>query len=454
MIIDTTNSLQGACQMVTTHFRCPEDFLPEFTYGRPQVDNSGFCRLGRKVGYAQCSSCALACKATDDLLNITPHVAISGSRVILPFDPVQLVNDLYNERYTDASTQSISHKSAIRSLYYALRPLMPVRFRKHLQRVYLQGWDKISFPQWPVDSTVESILEQLLLSSMESLKIKTIPFIWFWPDGARSCAIITHDVESASGRDSCSQLMDINDSFEIKSSFQVVPEERYSVSEAYLASILERGFELNVHDLNHDGLLYANKADFLQRTQKINSYGREWGALGFRSAVLYRNTDWYDALAFSYDMSIPNVAHLDPQRGGCCTVFPFFIGSMVELPVTATQDYSLFHILNDYSTNLWQEQISLIRKRHGLMSFIIHPDYIMDEKPRRVYGELLRQLTELRGAGETWIALPRDVVAWWRLRSKLTIVKSGASWKIEGTGSERARIAYASLVAGKLQYEV
>jgi hypothetical protein len=28
-------------------------------------------------------------------------------------------------------------------------------------------------------------------------------------------------------------------------------------------------------------------------------------------------------LCFAYDMSIPNVAHLDPQRGGCCTIMPF-----------------------------------------------------------------------------------------------------------------------------------
>ena len=37
---------------------------------------------------------------------------------------------------------------------------------------------------------------------------------------------------------------------------------------------------------------------------------------------MYRNQDWYDVFEFSYDMSVPNVAHLDPMRGGCCTVMP------------------------------------------------------------------------------------------------------------------------------------
>ena len=53
-------------------------------------------------------------------------------------------------------------------------------------------------------------------------------------------------------------------------------------------------------------------------------------------------------------MSVPNVAHLEPQRGGCCTVMPYFVGDVLELPLTTIQDYSLFHILGDYSTTLWK----------------------------------------------------------------------------------------------------
>jgi microsomal dipeptidase-like Zn-dependent dipeptidase len=131
---------------------------------------------------------------------------------------------------------------------------------------------------------------------------------------------------------------------------------------------------------------------------------------------------------------------------------PFFIGKMVELPVTLTQDYSLFHILNDYSINLWKEQIALIREKHGLISVIAHPDYIIDQKARRVYVELLKYLAELRSQGETWIALPGEVADWWRLRSELNLVTREGRLQIEGKGSERARIAYATIVDEKLVY--
>jgi hypothetical protein len=330
---------------------------------------------------------------------------------------------------------------------------MPVAVRKHLQRRYFRGWDKILFPNWPVDFTVETIFEQLLILSMKSRSVKRLPFIWFWPEGAPSCAIVTHDVETSAGRDFCPQLMDLNDMFGIKTAFQIVPEKRYSVPQAFLDCIRERGFELNVHDLNHDGRLMEDREEFLHRAKHINLHGRRFGALGFRSAMLYRNIDWYEALDFSYDMSVPNVAHLDPQRGGCCTVFPFFNGKMLELPVTMAQDYSLFHILKDYSIGIWKEQISLIREKHGLMQIIIHPDYIRDKAARRVYTEFLCHLSDLRAGGKTWIALPSEAAAWWRLRNELKLVNECGSWHIEGEGRQRARIAYATIVDEKITYE-
>jgi hypothetical protein len=289
---------------------------------------------------------------------------------------------------------------------------------------------------------------------MKHRGIRKAPFIWFWPDGAPSCTIITHDVETRAGAEFCPALMDLDDSYGVKSSFQIVPETRYPVTPAFLDGIRTRGFEIVVQDLNHDGLLFRHRDEFLRRSQRINVYGKQFGAEGFRAAVLYRNIDWYDALDFAYDMSIPNVAHLDPQRGGCCTVLPFFVGRMLELPVTTTQDYTLFHMFNSYSMALWEEQIERIRQRHGLISFIVHPDYVIESAARRTYTKLLQRLQALQANRQTWIALPREVAAWWRLRSELNLVRDDGTWRIEGDGRERARVAYAVLENDKLSYEL
>src|SRR5260370_19913736 len=107
--------------------------------------------------------------------------------------------------------------------------------------------------------------------------------------------------------------MDINDSFGIQASFQVVPEERCGVLPRFLAAIRNRGCEIAIQDLNHDGRLFDDRKEFLRRVALIHRYAKEYGAKGFRAAVLYRKPEWYDAINLSFDMSIPNVAHLDPQ---------------------------------------------------------------------------------------------------------------------------------------------
>ena len=260
---------------------------------------------------------------------------------------------------------------------------------------------------------------------------------------AFSCATITHDVETATGRDFCNQLMDINDSFGIKSSFQVVPEERYEVPSAFLDLIRNRGFEVNVHDLNHDGHLFDTREQFLERAGRINRYGKQFGARGFRSAVLYRRLEWMNELDFAYDLSVPNVAHLDPQRGGCCTLMPYFVGDLLELPLTATQDYPLFHILRDYSTRLWEEQVRTITQAHGMASFIVHPDYVIERRAQETYKQLLGHLAGLRKDHDLWIAKPGEINDWWRARAQMQLVQEGGTWMIKGEGAARARVAYA-----------
>src|SRR5262245_29876723 len=95
-------------------------------------------------------------------------------------------------------------------------------------------------------------------------------------------------------------------------------------------------------------------------------------------------------------MSIRNAAHVDPQRGGCCSLMPFFIGEILELPVITIQDYSLFHILNDYSLDLRKQQSVSISAVHGLASFLVHLDYVIERRARGTYQSLLEHLARMR----------------------------------------------------------
>jgi hypothetical protein len=436
------------------YYRCPDEFVKMSLAGELSAD-SGYFRFGPNICYGQ-STCGSRSRVLTKGLYDTTAAVTAGSSLCVPFDPSQVVDNFRLERYPvdsrnlDALRQTFWQKR----LYYSFRRFMPATMRRALQRTYFRDWQSLPFPGWPVDVTVDQILERLLFLSLQGQGVVRMPFVWFWPDGAPSCAVVTHDVETSAGRDRCSWLMDVDDSYGIKASFQIVPEERYAVPGAFLDEIRARGFEINVHDLNHDGSLFSNRAEFQRRAQRINQYAREFGARGFRSGQLYRHPDWFEALEFAYDMSLPNTGHLEVQRGGCCTIMPYFIGEIVELPLTTTQDYSLFYILKDFSNDIWKSQIESVVGRHGLVSFIAHPDYLVAQPAQKAYRALLDSLSRLREATRCWVALPGEVERWWRERSRMTLVPDGERWRIEGPGNERARIAYAVLDGDGLAYSV
>jgi len=429
------------------YYRCAQTNVRANLLGELSLRPRLFSLQGGPMVYGRAS-------AGESTRTLHLEVERQNGEVVLPFDPAEVIENLQFEKYTSTANGKSYRARVARKIYYLFRPLMPVAARKHLQRLSLRGWERIPFPQWPVDRTVDSLYEMLLFASIQAQGTSEIPFVWFWPDGSSACATVTHDIETTAGRDFSSTLMDINDSFAIKTSFQVVPEERYEVTESFLGSIRSRGFEINVHDLNHDGNLFVDHDQFLVRAAKINRYGKQFGARGFRSAVLYRNLEWMEALDFEYDMSVPNVAHLDPQRGGCCTVMPYFVGNRLEIPVTATQDYSLFQILSDYSTRLWEQQINIIKDAHGLASFIVHPDYVIERRARATYERLLDHLRSLREDQNVWIALPGEINDWWRSRAKMRVSHANGRWHVEGEGSERARVAFASIENDRLRYRI
>jgi len=373
--------------------------------------------------------------------------------VRLPFSPEEILDNLRMERYPDSDPPE-GRDHGLKKLYYVMRRFTSMSIRRRIQKHHARNWKKRMFPRWPVDTSVENICEKVLSMALEASGCDTIPFIWFWPKGAPACVIITHDVENERGRDLSPQLMDVDDCLGFKAAFQFVPEGRYALSPNLLDEVRARGFEVGIQDLNHDGRLYDDRAEFLRRVRLINRYGANYNARGFRAGVLYRRQEWYADLKFSFDMSIPNVAHLDPQHGGCCTVMPFFIGDILELPVTTTQDYTLFHLLDQRSTDLWASQIELILRKNGLISFIVHPDYVMDPENLAVYEDLLRHLRRLREESNIWCALPSEVDVWWRARSQMRLVQEGGSWRIEGAASDRAVLAYARKLDGNLTYEL
>ncbi len=438
-------------RMISRYFKPAEDIAARLTHAA-LAEPVGFFTFGGCVCYGRNSLGHVGDSPDGDLPDLSDQ-ADCGGICTLPFDLCEVVDNLLCEKYvSDQRGPQWLGKRAARAAYYLLRPMLGVSVRKHLQRRSLKGWEAIRFPQWPVDFTVDHLMRCVFGLAIPAEQ--EAPFVWFWPRGHRSCLILTHDVETAEGRDFCEALMDIDESYGFKSSFQFVPEKRYQVPESILDRICERGFEVNIHGLNHDGRLFSSHATFSGRAAQINEHGRTLGARGFRSPVLYRNARWMNELDFDYDMSFPNVAHLDPQRGGCCTVMPYFIGNMVELPLTTVQDYSLFNILGEYSIDIWTEQAKAIAANNGLISLNIHPDYLNSKQALDAYRSLLAFLKAFAEEQDCWHALPGHVAQWWRSRDAVSVSPDGALLGPQGDHTAGVRCARASAKGDKLEMRV
>jgi hypothetical protein len=205
------------------------------------------------------------------------------------------------------------------------------------------------------------------------------------------------------------------------------------------------GGEIGLHAIKHDCKLFESRASFEANLPKIQRYLQEWQAVGFRSPATHRDAAWMPELGASYDSSFPDTDPFEPQPGGCCSILPFFLGDMVELPITLVQDHTLFEILRADSIEPWTRKSDWIIEHHGLVNLITHPDYLDTPRRLRMYEEYLEYLSTQQGG---WHALPRDVAQWWRTRAALHLSREDGDVRIEGPQAQDASVAWARTAAG------
>jgi hypothetical protein len=146
-------------------------------------------------------------------------------------------------------------------------------------------------------------------------------------------------------------------------------------------------------------------------------------------------------LGFDYDSSYTDTAPFEPQPGGCCTWLPYLIEDLVELPITLTQDHTVFDLLRHRDETLWVEKARFLRKRGGMALMLTHPDYLGNPYLLESYR---RFLAEFAADSTAWKALPRDVSDWWRRRSNSRLEEVGGEWCVVGPARSEARVEFTS----------
>ena len=158
--------------------------------------------------------------------------------------------------------------------YYLVKPLIPrslqIWGRRQLARKALAA----NRATWPIhDGSGEK------------------PASWpGWPKSRKFALVLVHDVETRIGYDRCQALLEIERDLGFVSSFNFVPE-RYEVKTELIRSIKDRGFEVGVHGLNHDGMLFLSNRIFQRKAIKINRFLDTWDAVGFYAPSMLFDPD-------------------------------------------------------------------------------------------------------------------------------------------------------------------
>jgi peptidoglycan/xylan/chitin deacetylase (PgdA/CDA1 family) len=344
-----------------------------------------------------------------------------------------VAHDPESARYLHERYSGSGGRSALLNAYYRLKPLLPRRAQLALRRAYAPRQAARPFPAWPFERVLLDRRDELIRERLRESGRGRLPVVGFWPGGRSFASIISHDVEGPAGIENIPRLLEIERRHGLVSSWNFCGE-WYPIPDGVFEAIEDAGCEVGLHGVLHDGRLFEDRATFEANLPKIHRYLREWGASGFRSPATHRHTDWMPELGCLYDTSFPDSDPFEPQPGGCCSIFPFFIGDLVELPITLVQDHTLFEILRERSVRRWIEKSDWIIENHGLVNLLVHPDYLLTQERLDLYDEFLGYLASRPGG---WHALPRDVARWWKERASLdpdNAGDAGVAWAYEQDG--------------------
>lgn len=339
-------------------------------------------------------------------------------------------------------------------LYYLIKPFIPWTVRMAVRRrLALRKRARVS-DIWPIQPGSEKP-----------------PAGWpGWPEGRQFALVLTHDVEGPEGLARVRPLAELEMKLGFRSCFNFIPEGSYRVPDDLRTWLVSNGFEVGVHDLRHDGKLFATRDNYRRYVPVINRYLRDWGAAGFRAGFMLHNLDWLHDLDIQYDASTFDTDPFEPQPQGQHTIFPFWVqrngpegrrpkaeithlhlasctpdhaprtpepganppnsglrtpdfvsgrAGYVELPYTLPQDSTLFLLLGEKSPGIWIQKLDWIARYGGMALVNVHPDYLhfgaSDASNRTVtagyYEQLLRHVTGLYG-GSCWTATPRRVAGY------------------------------------------
>ena len=304
--------------------------------------------------------------------------------------------------------------SRILAYYYSFKELIPAGLRHQLNSIVIRGRRRPTFPGWPNEDALLRVWRESLAALLERRGAQDAWHLGFWPEGKSCCIVLTHDVESPRGLAAMERMADLEERWDFRSAWNLALEQ-YPIDWKRIEALRARGFEFGAHGLRHDGRLFRSERDFQALAPRIKRIAREHDLRGFRAPSTLRRAQWIPQLECDFDSSFADTDIFEPQPGGTCSIFPFFLDpTVVELPYTLPQDHTLMHLLRRQMLPTWVRKARWIASLGGMILTLVHPDYCGEGAYLQEYEKLLEYLA---GIDNAWRALPSEVAQWWRQRA-------------------------------------
>ena len=277
---------------------------------------------------------------------------------------------------------------------------LPNSLRKFIRR--LIGFSNFSQKELLYDFEKSNLID-LNMEPSESI----------WPNNKKCAFISTHDIDSAFGQEYIESFFNIEKKLNIRSTnFWVT--NLYKLNHDLLKSAFEAGFEIGLHDYNHDGrLAMLKKEEIKKRIDLSKDFITEYSVTGIRSPGFLRSVNFYSAIKdlFNYDMSIVDYSFLFPFSGdGCRTSLPLYLNNLLLIPNSLIRDGEALALglKTKEIFNVWLKKYEWLKSKKSLSVLLTHPDkeFSGSKEMLSVYKDFLEYVAN---DNECWITTAKDL---------------------------------------------
>ncbi|HVA85732.1 MAG TPA: hypothetical protein VNF73_05340 [Candidatus Saccharimonadales bacterium] len=327
--------------------------------------------------------------------------------------------------------------------------LLAMLFRRQQRRV-----GDTASPQWPIERALDDA-RRLHWSEVAPASSVTLSAP-IYPDGRRAAVVLTHDIDSRDELDLIDAIRVLERRHDLASSFGFVPEVTWP-QEGQVQRLVAEGCEVYCHDLRHDGKLPYMPADAIRSALEQVFQRSPWARSlmpGFRSGQLLMSPTLRTVVGelFDFDLSVPDTERGGPYgyAAGCGTVYPYELGSLMEIPLTLAQDIYVRHVYGlgpAAVLRTWLEKLRYIADVGGVAVLNTHPVWVNPKRPDmwQAYDAFLANVAT---DDRLWVTTPAWLVAWLRQR-RVGTERTAEAVSDDGSppGDEPGRAAHAAPAA-------